>query len=182
MLLQHPYRDACIIPCCNIDCWFAIVWLPTEALFDIIYSQAPSECPVCIVSGPFLSGPCSFSKATIIAMCPAGLHHPDSVNTDAKKSCHHVWQPPTATNANCMFVPWILKPIQVDKMTVKLYQVVGSTKKLPERAHSFQLNKTALAAPSIDRHMMLNTIGAQLNLSAIVDSVHCNSNRHWHHS
>jgi hypothetical protein len=56
-------------------------------------------------------------------------------------------------------------------MTVKLYPVVNWTMKPPERAHAFQINKTALAAPGIDRRVMLDTLGAQLNLSAIVDGV-----------
>ncbi len=81
-----------------------------------------------------------------------------------------------------MFVPWPLKPVQVDKIPIKLYPVVNSIIKPPEHAHAFQTNKTALAVPGIDRHMMFDTLGAQLNLSAIVNSVlgdwnclfHCN--------
>jgi len=56
-------------------------------------------------------------------------------------------------------------------MTVKLYPVVDSTMKPPEHAHTFQSNKTALAAPGIDRRLMLDILGAQLNLSAIVNGV-----------
>ncbi len=33
--------------------------------------------------------------------------------------------------------------------------------------------------PGIDRHMMLDTLGAQLNLSAIVDGILGNWNRHF---
>jgi len=64
-------------------------------------------------------------------------------------------------------------------MTAKLYPVVNSTMKPPECAHAFQINKTALATPSIDRRMMLNTLGAQLNLSAIVDGVLGDWTRHF---
>jgi hypothetical protein len=46
----------------------------------------------------------------------------------------------------------------------------------PECAHAYQINKTALAAPGIDPQMMLDTLGALLNLSTIVDSVLGN----WH--
>ncbi len=56
-----------------------------------------------------------------------------------------------APKANYMFVPRPLKPVQVDKMTLKLYPVINSTMKLPERAHAFQINKTALVAPGINR-------------------------------
>ncbi len=49
-----------------------------------------------------------------------------------------------------MFVPQPLEPVQANKTTLKLYPVINSTMKLPERAHAFQINKTALAAPGID--------------------------------
>ncbi len=55
-----------------------------------------------------------------------------------------------------MFVPRPLEPVQVDKITVKLYPVVDSTMKPPKRAHVFQTNKAALAVPGIDRRMMLD--------------------------
>jgi hypothetical protein len=86
----------------------------------------------------------------------------------------------TAPKTNYMFVPRTLEPVQIDKMTVKLYPVVDSTMKPPERAHAFQINKTALAAPGIDRCLMLDTLGAQLNLSAIVDGVLGDWTRHFH--
>ena len=43
----------------------------------------------------------------------------------------------TAPKTNYMFVPRTLKPVQIDKMTVKLYPVVDSTMKPPERTHAF---------------------------------------------
>ena len=73
--------------------------------------------------------------------------------------------------ADFMFIPQPLKNIQVDKQTVKLYPIVDSSMKPPERPHAFQTNKTALSIPGINRHTMLDTLGAQLNLSAIVDGV-----------
>jgi hypothetical protein len=78
-----------------------------------------------------------------------------------------------------MFVPQALKPVHIDKMTVKLYPVVDSTMKPPERDRAFQINKTALAAPGIDRRVMLDTLSAQLNLSAIVDGVLGDWTRHF---
>ena len=78
-----------------------------------------------------------------------------------------------------IFVPQTLEPEKVNKMTVKLYPVIDSTIKLPDHAHTFQVDKTALAAPGIDHCMMLNTLGAQLNLSAIVDGVLGNWNCHF---
>jgi hypothetical protein len=85
----------------------------------------------------------------------------------------------TAPKANYKFVPQTLEPVQIDKMTVNLYPVVNSTMKPPERAHAFQINKTALAAPGIDRRVMLDTLGAQLNLSAIDDGVLGDWTRHF---
>ena len=78
-----------------------------------------------------------------------------------------------------MFVPRTLKPVQIDKMTVKFYPIINSTMKPPERAHAFQINKTVLAAPGINHRMMLDTLGAQLNLSAIVDGVLGDWTRHF---
>ena len=86
---------------------------------------------------------------------------------------------PTAPKTNYMFVPRTLEPVQIDKMTVKLYPVVDSTMKPLERAHAFQINKTALAAPGIDRCVMLNTLGAQLNLNVIINGVLGDWTRHF---
>jgi hypothetical protein len=52
--------------------------------------------------------------------------------------------------------------------------------KPPKCTHTFQTNKTALSAPGIDRRAMLNTLGAQLNLSPIVDGVLGDWKRHFH--
>ncbi len=83
-----------------------------------------------------------------------------------------------------MFVPRPLKNVQVDKQTVKLYPIVDLSIKPPKHAHAFQTNKTALSIPGIDCRAMLDTLGAQLNLSAIVDGVLGDWTRHfrrnWH--
>jgi hypothetical protein len=78
-----------------------------------------------------------------------------------------------------MFVPRSLEPIQVDKMAVKLYPVINSMMKLPKCAHAFQVNKTVLTAPGIDRYLMLDVFGARLNLSAIVNSIRGDWYRHY---
>ncbi len=84
---------------------------------------------------------------------------------------------PPAAMVNHMFVPRPLEPVQVDKLTVKLYPIVDLSLKAPEHAHAFQTNKTAISAPDINRCAMLDTLGAQLSLSAIVDGVLGNWNR-----
>jgi hypothetical protein len=83
--------------------------------------------------------PVAFSYATIAFYCPH----------DYQNLPHH--------DGNHMFVPRPLEPVQVDKITVKLYLVVNLTMKPPERAHAFQMNEAALAMPGIDRRMMLDT-------------------------
>jgi hypothetical protein len=84
-----------------------------------------------------------------------------------------------AAMENHIFVPRPLELVQVDKLTVKLYPVVDSSMKPPKCAHTFQINKTALYVPGIDRCAMLDTLGAQLNLSTIVHSVFGDWNRHF---
>jgi hypothetical protein len=78
---------------------------------------------------------------------------------------------PKLLKANFMFVPQPLEAIQVNKQTLKLYPVVDSSMKPPKRAHAFQTNKTTLSIPGIDRRAMLDTLGAQLNLSTILDGI-----------
>jgi hypothetical protein len=78
---------------------------------------------------------------------------------------------PNLLKGTYMFVPRPLKPVQVDKQTVKLNPIVDLSMKSPERAHAFQTNKTALSAPGINRCAMLDTPSTQLNLSAILDGV-----------
>jgi hypothetical protein len=79
-----------------------------------------------------------------------------------------------------MCVPRSLESVQIDKQTVKLYLVVISTMKPPECAHPFQINKTALATPGIDCCAMLDALGTQINLSAIVNGVLSNWTCHFH--
>ncbi len=84
-----------------------------------------------------------------------------------------------AAMANHMFVPRPLEPVQVDKLTVKFYPVVDSSMKSPKRAHAFQTNEMALSAPGINRRTMLDTLGAQLNIGAIINGVLGDWNCHF---
>jgi hypothetical protein len=90
---------------------------------------------------------------------------------------------PSLLKANLLFVPLPLESVQVDKISVKLYPVVNSSMLAPKHTHAFQTNKTALSIPGIDRRAMLDTLGAQLNLSAIVDGLlgnwNCHFRRNW---
>jgi hypothetical protein len=86
---------------------------------------------------------------------------------------------PSLLKANLLFIPWPLESVQVDKINVKLCPVVNSSMLAPERAHAFQTNKTALYIPGINRRPMLDTLGTQLNLSAIVDGILGDWNHHF---
>jgi hypothetical protein len=88
----------------------------------------------------------------------------------------------SSLKANLLFVPWSLESVQVDKLTVKLYLVINSSMFAPKHAHAFQTNKSALSIPGINRRAMLNTLGTQLNLSAIVDGVLGDWNCHFRHN
>jgi hypothetical protein len=75
-----------------------------------------------------------------------------------------------AAKAGNSFVPCPLKSVTIGKATVKLYPIITSAMKPLEGAHAFQVNKTALAVPGIDRRAMLDTLVTQISLNATVDS------------
>ena len=69
------------------------------------------------------------------------------------------------------FAPKTLVPVSVGRTTVNLYPVVDTTMQVHERAHAFQINKTALSLQAIELRVMLDALGAQLNLSASVEGM-----------
>jgi hypothetical protein len=87
--------------------------------------------------------------------------------------------PATAVKAHNMFVPHPLESVTIGKATVKLYPVITSSMQPRERAHAFQVNKIALAVPSINRRTMLDTLSAQLSLSATVNGTLGNWDHHF---
>jgi hypothetical protein len=54
---------------------------------------------------------------------------------------------------------------------VNLYPVVYTAMQVHEHAHAFQINKTALSSQAIELRVMLDALGAQLNLSASVEGL-----------
>jgi hypothetical protein len=56
-------------------------------------------------------------------------------------------------------------------MTVNFYPIINTTLLVHERAHTFQINKTALSLQALDLRVMLDALGAQLNLSASVEGM-----------
>ncbi len=74
----------------------------------------------------------------------------------------------------CSSAPRACSGRQVDRQALP-----GRSMKPPNCAHAFQINKTTLAAPDINHRTMLDTLGMQLNLSAIVYGVLGNLNCHF---
>jgi hypothetical protein len=71
------------------------------------------------------------------------------------------------------FAPRVLVPVAVGHTMVNLYAIIDPGMPVEERAHAYQINKTALASAPIDLQVQLDALGQQLNLAATVDGV-CN--------
>ena len=69
------------------------------------------------------------------------------------------------------FAPKMLVPVSVGRTTVNLYPVANTTMLVHERARAFQINKTALSLQALKLHVMLDALGAQLNLSASIEGM-----------
>jgi hypothetical protein len=89
----------------------------------------------------------------------------------------------TAAKAGDLFVPRPLVLVTIGKATVQLYPVITSAMKPPEQALAYQVNKTALSVPGINRHAMLDTLDTQINLNATVKGTvsgwYCYFDRNW---
>jgi hypothetical protein len=69
------------------------------------------------------------------------------------------------------FAPKTLVPVSVGHTPVNLYPIVDTTMLVHERTHAFQINKTALLLQALELRVMLDALGAQLNLSASVEGM-----------
>jgi hypothetical protein len=69
------------------------------------------------------------------------------------------------------FVPKDLLPIQVGRLSASVYPKVEPSMPVFERAHAFQVAKSALKALNIDTCIILEAMGAQLNCSTTVDGL-----------
>ncbi len=79
--------------------------------------------------------------------------------------------PPNQAYASTLFAPRTLVPVSVGRTTANSYPAVDHTMMIHERAHAFQINKTALSLQALDPHVMLDMLGQQLNLSASVEGM-----------
>ncbi len=69
------------------------------------------------------------------------------------------------------FAPKMLVPVSVGCTTKNFYPIINTTLLVHERAHAFQINKTALSLQALNLRVMLDTFGAQLNFSASVEGM-----------
>ncbi len=72
------------------------------------------------------------------------------------------------TTIGTPFAPEALVPVLVGCTTVNLYPIVDHTMMVHEHAYAFQINKTALTSQALNLRIMLDVLGAQLNLSTSV--------------
>ncbi len=66
------------------------------------------------------------------------------------------------------FAPKTLVPVLVGRTTMNLYPIVNTTMLVQKRANAFQINKNALLLQALNLRVMLDALGAQLNLSTSV--------------
>jgi hypothetical protein len=70
------------------------------------------------------------------------------------------------------FAPLKLVDMAVSHVSVKLYPRITATMPVYERAHAFQVNKTALTnLPGMDFGLVLDRFGTQLSSSSIVEGL-----------
>jgi hypothetical protein len=75
-----------------------------------------------------------------------------------------------------------LVSVSVGRTLVNLYPVIDPDMPVEERAHTYQINKTALASLPVNLQVQLNVLSQQLNLAAMVNGIHNNWLRFFHDS
>ena len=73
--------------------------------------------------------------------------------------------------AQMSFVPKDPVSIQVGRLSASVYPKVEPSMPVFERAHAFQVTKSALEALNVDTRLILEAMGAQLNCSTTVDGL-----------
>ena len=76
---------------------------------------------------------------------------------------------PAASAAAITFTPKPPVSVPVGRVPTDLYPRIDLDMPIWERAHAFQVNKTAIMNVDVDVQTQLDALGAQLNLSSIVD-------------
>jgi hypothetical protein len=78
------------------------------------------------------------------------------------------------------FTPLDLVDVHVGCMTVKLYLKIGPAMQIWERAHTYQINKTALMNLPTDLKLIINAFGAQLNGSLMTEGIISDFKRYFY--
>jgi hypothetical protein len=69
--------------------------------------------------------------------------------------------------------------VNVCRTTVKLYPKVGPRMQIWERAHAYQINKTALTNLPTELKLIIDALGAQLNASSTTEGIISDFKRHF---
>ena len=69
------------------------------------------------------------------------------------------------------FVPRDLVAVNIGRHSLNLYPCIDATMPVYERAHAFQVNKTAIMDAAVDLNIKINALGVQLNASTSVDGL-----------
>ena len=77
--------------------------------------------------------------------------------------------PMNLSSSPSAFIPRDLVTIQVGRYSAAVYPKVESSMPVYERAHAFQVARTALEPLPVDTRLILDALGVQLNCSSIVD-------------
>ncbi len=82
------------------------------------------------------------------------------------------------------FTPQDLVKIPVGAVMAKVYPKLLPAMAVFERAHAFQVNKTALTNLQANLHLVFDAFGRQLNVTSTVDGIYSDwkhhFNEHWH--
>jgi hypothetical protein len=69
------------------------------------------------------------------------------------------------------FVPKQLVPVSVGRYQVNLYPKLSPSASVVERAHAFQICKSALSALNINIRILFEALGSQLNCMATINGL-----------
>ncbi len=77
------------------------------------------------------------------------------------------------------FTPLDLVDVHVGRTTVKLYPKISPSMQIWERAHAYQINKTALKNLPTNLKLIIDAFGAQLNASSTTEGIISDFKRHF---
>ena len=78
------------------------------------------------------------------------------------------------------FTPLNLVDVHVGRTTVKLYPKIGPAMQIWERAHAYQINKTALTNHPTNLKLIIDAFGAQLNGGSTTEGIISDFKRYFY--